>query len=139
MPRRTLAYLRSPFRYPEWGEMILAILGLTQFGLATVLLSDLVQRPAYTLTLWFGPEAWAIAGLLLCIMHMAFISMNNTKLKHRIRVIAAGSSLVFWVHFILSQMVYSLVFGSPFPLTLVPSLGTPLLAGAVLFRLWRNY
>jgi hypothetical protein len=48
-------------------------------------------------------------------------------------------SLCFWCHFILSIFVNALMTDANIPGTLVPALAAPLLAGAVLYRLWRHY
>lgn len=140
MPNRTtINLLKHPFKYPEWGEVLCALIGLLQFAFAMAMLGELPTRSPYTLTIFFSTEAWAIAGLLLFGMHIVSLRYGGTKWGYNARLVAVGSSLAFWSHFILSITLNSILFNGPFPGTLVPSLGTPLLAGAVLYRLWRRY
>jgi hypothetical protein len=138
MPQ-TVNLLRHPLRYPEWGEFLLALMGLFQFIFAISVFAELKTRPGYTLTVFFSPEGWAVAGLLLFAMHITALRFGGTPQGYNGRLIAVASSLAFWSHFILSIFLNSVLFGGPFPGTLVPALGTPLLAGAVLYRLWGRY
>jgi hypothetical protein len=137
--QRAVHLLKHPLRYPEWGECLLAFLGLFQFIFALTVFQELGNRPGYALTVFFSPESWTIAGLLLFSMHIGALRFAETSWGYNARLSAAASSVAFWSHFILSIVLNSMLFGGPFPGTLVPALGTPLLAGAVLYRLWRQY
>ena len=137
--RVTTNLLLHPFKYPEWGEMLLAFLGLGQFIFALWNMDDLYSRPAFELTILLSIWAWVAGGLLLFGMHIGSLRFGGTQWGYQARLIAVGSSLAFWSHFILSIVANSVFFNGPFPGTLIPSLGTPLLAGAVLYRLWRRY
>ena len=139
MPQLSLSHLRHPFRYPEWGEMLLAIIGLLQFIFALIFFDELTIRPGFALIVYFSPEAWSVAGIILCAAHIVGLLSSNTDKGHFVRLVAVGSSLAFWSHFILSIVTNSVFFSGPFPGLLIPALGTPLLAGAVLYRLWRRY
>lgn len=137
--RHAVSLLRHPLKHPEWGEYLLAGMGLLQFGFALFVFNSLPDRQAMSLTVFFSPEAWTVAGLLLFVMHITALRITDAEKGHYARMAAASSSLAFWSHFIISIVVNAMVFGGPLPGTLVPALGTPLLAGSILFRLWRHW
>jgi hypothetical protein len=137
--RVTYGYIRHPFSHPEWGEILCAFLGMLQFIYAVTMFDQLDTKEGYSLTVFFSPEGWSVAGLLLCIMHLGSLRLKDSSNGFKFRLVAVASSLAFWSHFILSVVINAALFEAPFPGTLVPSLGAPLLASAVLFRLWRRY
>jgi len=139
MPRRTINFLIHPFRYPEWGELLCAMLGGLQFVYALFNYSELHERPSLTLTIALSPATWTAAGLLLTMMHILALRFGGTKWGYQGRLCAAGSSLVFWSHFILTVFVNAVLSNLNTNPLLVPALAAPLLAGAVLYRLWRHY
>jgi hypothetical protein len=139
MPKRTINFLLHPLRYPEWGELLCAVLGGLQFAFAVSIFGDLGNRPGLALTVFLSPESWTVAGLLLATMHVLALRFGGTPWGYQCRLFATGSSLAFWSHFILSIAVNAILSGALFPGTLVPALAAPLLAGAVLYRLWRHY
>ena len=132
-------YFIHPLRYPEWAEMLLALIGLGAGISAVWLYDDLPNRSAYDLTLLLFPQGWTVAGFILCGMHLCSLHFGSGTRRHIARLIAASSSLAFYVHFILSVTLNSVFFGGPFPGLLPLAMTTPALAAAVLYRLWRQY
>lgn len=134
-----LTLLRNPLKSPHWGELVCAFLGLVQTGFAMLVFNDLKNRPGYDLTLFFSPEAWTMAGLVLFILHLIPFIRSDSDWSYQARLVATGCSLTFWTHFITSLFINSVMFSTPLPAAIVPAIGMPILAGAVLYRLWRRY
>jgi hypothetical protein len=136
----TLYLLQHPFRDNRtWGDMFCAMMGLLQFILAMTILGDLATKPAYALAVYFSPVGWTVSGLVLCILHVSSLTYQDARQRLRARLWALSFSLAFWTHFTVSIAVNSLLFNGPFPGALMPALGTPLLAGVLLYRLWKEY
>ncbi|MBC9179584.1 hypothetical protein [Pseudoroseomonas ludipueritiae] len=139
MPKRTINYLLHPFRGEEWGELSCAVIGGIQFFFAIIFYHDLTQRPGLALTIALSPQSWTCAGLILAVMHVLALRFGGAKWGYQARLCAAGSSLVFWSHFVFSIFVNALLSGAQVPAMLVPAMMAPLVAGVVLYRLWRHY
>jgi len=138
MPKRTINYLIHPFRYPEWGELVCAILGGLQFIWALSSFSELQNRATLATTIYLSPEAWTVAGLLLAVGHVMALRFGGTSRGYVARLTAAACSLAFWAHFIISYVLNAMINQLQMPFV-VPALAAPLVAGAVLWRLWRRY
>jgi len=139
MPKRTINYLLHPLRYPEWGELVCAMLGGLQFVWALAIFGQFDNRPGLATTVYLSPETWVFCGLVLAVGHVAALRFGGAPWGYRARLAASASSLAFWFHFLLSIAVNELMRGNPIPVSLLPGVAAPLLSGAVLWRLWRRY
>ena len=139
MPRRTANLLLHPWRYPEWGELTLAMMGGLQFVWALSVFGDWDLRPGLALTVYLSPESWTAAGLVLALMHLAALRFGGARHGHTWRVLATGSSLAFWAHFVLTILINAISTTALIPASVIPATAAPLLAAAVLYRLWRHY
>jgi hypothetical protein len=136
--RITASYILHPWRGPEWGELLCAMLAGLQFVYAVAQFDDL-QREALELTVFFSPVAWTAAGLVMAVGHIVALRFAARPGGRTMRIAATGLSMAFWFHLVLTVGVQSVMADLTVPVLLLPSVAAPLLSGAVLYRLCKQY